>query len=191
LSALLILAVGAMWLGIGWAIWRGLIRRTIGRPLVRVPALVAFLAVWMIGPWVDEILGAREFERLCSEMPPRRFTGPVAVGPGEFFTEGGLRKWKDENDFGRLWNRDAWKAIFSRRDEHQFLARSPVPVVEDRWQIIERESGRVVYESRARYSPGGWIKRTTGWGSHAPYQCPPRGNAPREDQWLIFKRRPR
>lgn len=188
MSALILLVIGALWLWLGVLNWRAVIRKRIAKPVVRGIALVAFLAIWMIGPLLDEILGARQFERLCAEMSPIEFYGPVAVGVGTFFDEQGKSKWKSRDDFAlNFWEKPAWKEIFVNRDEYEVISRWPMLIAESRTVTIDRRSGRVIKVWRARYSPGGWIKRLAGWGGHAPYQCPPRDQSPNVDDWIVFR----
>ena len=49
-----------------------------------------------------------------------------------------------------------------------------------------KATGQVVLVSHWRGSPGGWLKRVTGWGSHAPYQCGKKTLYPHESAWIKF-----
>lgn len=184
---LVLLLAGAAWLAAGLLVWRLLVAKRIKKPVIRHVFTVAFAAVWLVAPWIDEILGVEKFKQLCSEMPESEYYGPVIVGPGNFFDEQGRRKWKDRDEFVlSVWNKRNWNAIFEVKEEYEVLERWPILIAESRTLTTERGTDRLIYKWRSRYSPGGWIKRGTGWGSHAPYQCPGRGTTPEVDQWIVF-----
>jgi hypothetical protein len=160
MSAVILIVIVGLWFAFGLLVWRTFIRKRIATPMVRGVALIGFLAIWMVGPWLDEILGAREFERFCADLGPTGFYGPVSVGPGVFVDEEGRPKWQGRDDFMlKFWAKPAWKAIFEKREEHVSISRWPMPIVESRALTTERATGRLVWEWRGRYSPGGWIKR--------------------------------
>jgi len=193
---LIVLVSIAAWIFLGYFIWRRLICPRIHSWLARVAVLLPLLAVWLIAPVADEILGAREFEKLCKEMPEIKFHGPVPVGPGAFFEADGTPKWKDRNQLGNSddfsaiqRNTRAFDDIFkSSPGEWRLLREWPMPIGELHSLYTDKRTGKPVLESYARYSPGGWIKRGIGWGNHAPYQCPRKGRFPRDEEWIVFSK---
>ncbi len=188
MSAVVLIAIGAVWLSLGMLIWTRLLRHWIAKPILRWILLMFFLALWMVGPWIDEILGAREFKRLCDEMPPIKFYGPVGVGPGVFFDENGRAKWRDRRDFEDR-RRPFWaesEKLFGHRNEWKQVASFPVPIYDNPDVYFDRTNGSPVLVAPYRASPGGWIKRVTGWGSHAPYVCKQTGRFPGREEWLTF-----
>ena len=194
---LVVLASIGTWIFLGYFVWRKLICPRIHSWLARAVVFLPLLVVWLIAPVADEILGAREFEQLCKEMPEIKFYGPVPVGPGAFFDEEGKPRWKEgDKTWGRSdefsaikRNSRAWDNIFkSPPSEWHLLREWPMPIGELHSLDIDKRTGKPVLETYARYSPGGWIKRGIGWGSNAPYQCPSKGRFPRDEEWIVFSR---
>ncbi|MBL8372257.1 MAG: hypothetical protein JNK28_12795 [Burkholderiaceae bacterium] len=71
------LAIGLLWLAFSVFVGRKLPRWLgIRNPAGKWAVTVAAVAVLLIGPFVDEIVGMRQFERLCKER------AVVWVGPG-------------------------------------------------------------------------------------------------------------
>lgn len=185
--ALVLLGVIAAWALLGFFLWKWLLKpRFRSRGTLAAATLIA-AAIWFIGPVLDEILGAQAFKRLCEEMPPIEFYGPVAVGSGAFFDEHGNRKWKTIDELLAI-RRSAkeWDRIFDVKQDTGLLLRWPIPVLEAKTTDFDRNTGRPVVVSTYRSSPGGWIKQVTKWGRHAPYQCPSKGEFPRDDSWIVF-----
>jgi hypothetical protein len=89
MSALIILVVALVWARIGFVLWRWLIRPRIKSPRALYATTLALAGIWLVGPVLDEILGAREFAQACREIPEVKFHGPVAIGTGAFFDEHG------------------------------------------------------------------------------------------------------
>ncbi|HEX8011977.1 MAG TPA: hypothetical protein VF814_13740 [Casimicrobiaceae bacterium] len=190
MSALIILVVVILWAGLGFVLWKSLVRPHVRSRWVLVVTTLALAGIWFIGPILDEILGAREFERACKEMREIKFYGPVPVGPGAFFDEQGNPRWKNVEEFSAIKrNTKAWYDLFDVREESTKLQTWPVPIFESRSTDFVKSSGQLVVESTYRASPGGWIKRATGWGSHAPYQCPSKGYFPKDQEFIVFKAR--
>ncbi len=195
--ALVVIAVVCAWIFVGYLLWKRLIRSRIRLWPLRVVVLPVLAAVWLIGPVTDEILGAREFEKLCKKMPEIKFHGPVPVGPGAFFEADGTPKWKDRNEFGNsnefsAIKRDTkeWDAIFGTRDEWRLLREWPMPIGESYSLYFDKRTGKPSVETYVRFSPGGWIKRGLGWGFHAPYQCSRKGSFPRDEELIVFAKEP-
>ncbi len=193
---LIVITAIAAWMFVGYLLWRKLIRPRVQSWLARAAILLLLAAVWLIAPFADEILGAREFEKLCQEMPGIKFHGPVPVGPGVFFEADGTPKWKDRNEFGNSnefsaikRNTGEWDKIFNHPPgEWRLLREWPMPIGESYSLYLDKRTGKPSVEVYARYSPGGWIKRGLGWGSHAPYQCPRRGHFPRDEERIVFSK---
>lgn len=185
--ALVVLGVTLLWGFLGVWVWWRFLNRRLSSPLMRISTLILFMMVWLVAPALDEILGAREFERLCREMPERKFYGPVPVGPGELFDENGKPRWSNDREFALIrMNTRYYKKLFADEDDWKLLIHWPMPVGERHSLTVDRRSGRPVSESFARYSPGGWIKRGLGMGSHSLYQCPPKGRWARDEDWIYF-----
>jgi hypothetical protein len=187
---LTLIIIAGLWLAFGFLVWRTFIRKRIATPVVRGIALVGFLAVWMVGPWLDEILGVQRFERFCAEMPPIKFYGPVVVGPGAFFDTEGRAKFSERDDlsgslgpFGK-----GFEKLFATRDEWKQVATFPIPIYDNPVTHFDKRNGQTVVVKPYRASPGGWIKRATGWGYHAPLVCPVLGEFPKTAQWVRFQR---
>lgn len=183
---LIALIVIGIWGGIGFVIWRFLILPHLRSPMTKICVTFILALLWFVGPVIDEILGAREFNHLCQEMPYIKYYGPVAVGPGVFFDEKGRPKWKNSDEFSAIRrNNDVWeKEIFENRDEYRIIRRWPMPIVELHSIYFERGTGKITLESFARYSDGGWLSRLTGL---VDYQCPSKGYFPRDEERIIFK----
>jgi hypothetical protein len=146
-------------------------------------------ALWFVGPVLDEILGARMFKRLCEEMQPIVFYGPVAVGPGGFFDESGNRRWRTVEEFSAIKrSTKEWERLFDVRQQKTSLTRWPVPIFELTTTDFEKSSGGPTVVSRFRGSEGGWIKQVTGWGRLAPYQCPSKGKFRDDETRIVFAR---
>ena len=197
MSGLILLAGLGLWLVLGVYVLKRLIRRKTWPASARLLAAAGFLALWVLGPFVDEYLGQREFKRLCDETPDVQFTGPVSVGEGPFFDAQGKPKWADRKQFDAIaqepvgWNANGgrvkrWDQMFPKEQTTYRIANWPVPVLEQRSAFVYAPTGQVLLDSRWRGSPGGWLKRATGWGSHAPYQCGSRKRWPDDIEWITF-----
>ena len=185
--ALVVLGVVLLWGLLGVWVWRRFLNPRIASIQVKVPLFLLFLMFWLVTPVLDEILGVREFERLCREMPEMKFYGPVPVGPGELFDEDGKPQWSNDREFAFIRiNTRYYKKLFEDKDDRRLLAHWPMPIVERYSLTVDKRSGKSVAESFARYSPGGWIKRSVGLGSHSLYQCPPKGQWPSDEDWIYF-----
>lgn len=199
---LIVITSIAVWIFLGYLLWQKLIRPRIHSWLARAVILLLLAALWLIAPVADEILGAREFEKLCKEMPEIKFHGPVPVGPGAFFDEEGKSKRLDDNrskvitpeeaikrkEFIERQSQEDKKIFHHPPSEWRLLRQWPMPIGESYGLYVDRRTGKPVLETYARYSPGGWIKRGLGWGSHAPYQCPRKGYFPRDEEWMVFSK---
>jgi hypothetical protein len=189
--ALVVLGVTLLWGFLGVWVWWRFLNRRLSSPLMRISALILFMTVWLVAPALDEILGAREFEQLCREMPEKKFYGPVPVGPGPYFDRNGAPKWENDRDFSLIRldpkGRKAWDEVISWiNDDWRLLTHWPMPIGELHTVIVDRRNDKPVAEAYARYSPGGWIKRGLGWGNHAVYQCPSKGQWPHDATWIYF-----
>jgi hypothetical protein len=189
--ALVVLGVTLLWGLLGVWVWRRFLNRRFSSMLVRVLAFILFTTFWLVTPVLDEILGAREFEQLCREMPEKKFYGPVPMGLGPYFDRNGAPKWESSRDFSLIRldpkGRKAWDEVIDWvNDDWRLLTRWPMPIGELHTVIVDRRNGKPVSEAYARYSPGGWIKRGLGLGGHAPYQCPSKGRWPDDATWIVF-----
>lgn len=200
IALLLLLAMG-LWVGLGFLIWKFVLRRVLVKPLSLLVGTVFFAAVWLLGPWADEYLGQKEFARLCAAMPDTQFLGPVSVGEGPFFDAQGQPKWTNRKEFEAIAhggvasarvgllgmpNVTQWDQLFTRTEENYRIANWPVPVLEQRLTYRYKTTGQTVLVSHWRGSPGGWLNRASSWGSHAPYQCGKKTPYPHEIEWIKF-----
>lgn len=203
MSALILFAFAAIWLGVGYLVWRLTIARFAKSAFIRVVLGSALAAAWLAAPWVDEWLGAREFKRLCDEMPEVKFLGPVSVGVGPFFDEHGRRLLWTQREIeqghspfptgdiklayleGRKFYA-AWQREFKSAEHTQRIREWPIPVVEGTVSYVHGSAAQLVLVSHSRVSAGGWIKRITGWGAHAPYQCAKKTAWPQESDWIKY-----
>lgn len=176
MSAVIVLLVVGAWFWLGFSIWKWLFAKRIAPGPLRTSVGVALAALWMLAPWIDEIAGARQFAKLCEEMPEVKFYGPVAVGPGPFFNEDGSPKWTTDAELGKLMQPE-WSSLFRGLEELEEIRSLPFPIFERRTIRYFVRTGSTTEVLTERLSPGGWIKRATGWGSHAPINA--RGKATR------------
>lgn len=186
MSGVLVLVVVGLWTVIGRWAWKSYLRPRVADGRRRWVGL-AFAFAWLVLPVADEILGAYQFRRLCAEIPPTRYYGPIAVGPGAFFDEEGKRRWKTSDEFARIrLATDEWKQLWNWRTEEVRIARWPIIVFQARRLRIERATGRLVNESYFRGSGGGWISRTIGGGQIGGYQCHSDGAYPNDEDSIRF-----
>jgi hypothetical protein len=177
-----------LWGVVGRWTWTSFVRPHVPAQRVRLAGF-AFAAAWFVLPVGDEILGAFHFRQLCREIPPTRYYGPIAVGPGAFFDEQGNRKWKDGDEFARIviatpdWNR-----LWETRTEETRLSTWPMRIFQSRHMHFERSTGRLVIESYFRGSGGGLIGRTFARGIHGTYQCRSEGEFPKDETLIAFRR---
>lgn len=186
--AIVALIVVGLWASLGYWLWQRLIATGVKSQKSKL-VLTMFLAIiWFIGPVLDEIIGACEFEKLCREMPSDRFYGPIAVGSGAFFDEQGRPRWRNGDEFSAIRRKTSvWeKELFDIYDESKLIRQWPMPIIEKHVLYLSRVSKKPVIETFARYSKGGWLRRLIGIGD---YQCPGRGQLPKSEDWIIFKPR--
>ncbi len=196
MMALCVLAVIFIWALLGFTLWSRLVKPYVYSTILRACLTLLLAAVWFVGPVLDEILGTREFDKLCAEMPSIKFYGPVAVGAGVFFDEQGRPKWKNSDEFAAIVRKsgesnrmfgepDEWKKIVAGREERRTIRKWPMPIIEMHTVYFERATGKIILESFARYSAGGWLRRLVGIGD---YQCPIKGRYPNEEEWIFYKK---
>ena len=101
----IVLLVIGFWAVVGRWAWKNFVKPHLPAPRRRLAGF-AFAVAWFVLPVGDEILGALHFRQLCREIPPTRYYGPIAVGPGAFFDEQGNRRWNSSDEFYAIW-RDA------------------------------------------------------------------------------------
>lgn len=194
MSAIIALIIIFLWGGLGYLIWWRLVKPFIRSTILKTCLTLLLAAVWFVEPVIDEILGAREFDQLCREMPPVKFYGPVAVGSGVFFDEQGRPKWKNSDEFSAIVREhrgknlfgeiEGWEKIFGNRSEYRIIQRWPMRIRELYTIDFEKATGTPVVETFARYSNGGWLRSFIGIGN---YQCPSRGQIPKSEEWIVFK----
>ncbi len=184
--ALTALIVIACWGLLGLGLWRVLVKPRIRSENLTILLGVLLAIVWFVGPVFDEILGARQFDKLCREMPPYKFYGPVAVGSGPFFDGQGRPKWKNGDEFYAIRrDTDVWeKEIFERRTERRVIRKWPMPIVKTYSILVDRATGNPSYECVSINSKGGWLRKLIGIGS---YQCTCKGQFVHDQEMIFFK----
>jgi hypothetical protein len=188
MSALIVLVVVWLWAAIGWWLWKHFIRPRVARRGLRALLLAGLAVGWFVVPMLDEFVGAREFERLCAEIPETKFYGPARIGPGAFFDEGGKPRWANEDDFYRIRRETTeWNQAIGNRHAESKIATWPFIVFEARSIYFDRRTNDPIVETSFRGSAGGWVKRGIGWGSAAPYTCRSNGRFPRDTEMIAFK----
>jgi hypothetical protein len=185
MSAILLLIPVLLWAGLGVLLWRKLIAPRLRSTMQKWVVAVIAASIWFIGPVLDEILGARVFERLCAEMPAVEFYGPVSVGPGKFFDEQGRPQWKSKDDFYLNYSSELRKIIIDS-EEVTVLTKWPFPILQSKTIFFDERTGKPILISYFRGAAGGWIKRMLDWGSMAPYQCPRKEAFPPSETWIRF-----
>lgn len=187
MSAIIILGAMVLW-GLPWLFVWYLITRPFPGVVVRAGAGVLLFAGWLLVPWVDQWLGAREFERRCSAMPEVEWFGPVAVGEGPFYTADGTPKWETPKQLEKI-SQPIWDQLFRSVEVTRKHDDAIFPIVERRISMVYQPTGEVVTVLTDMWSPGGWLMRKTGFGAHAPLQCPWKGYVVRPTSDLItFKK---
>ena len=195
MSALVLFALAGTWLLLGYLIWLAAIARFVKSQSARVSLGLALVAIWSVAPWADEWIGAREFKRLCDELPEVTFSGP--------FDESGARKlWTQreiedgESPFptgdiklayaeGRRFS-EAWQREFRRTTAPQRVRDWPIPVLHETTTYTHAASRKVVLDSQWIGSPGGWMRRLSGWGNQAPHSCAKQSKPYPEASWIAF-----
>lgn len=186
MSGVLALAVIGLWGLLGRWMWRNFIGPRVPAARSRL-AGIAFALAWFVVPVGDEIAGAIEFRRLCEAIPPVRFHGPIAVGPGAFFDEQGNRKWRTDEEFSAIRrDSDEWRHIWDSTSESVILARWPMEIVETRSAYKERATKRIVIESYFRGSGGGWLNEALRGDFISGYSCQSKGTWPRDQDTIVF-----
>ncbi len=186
MSGVLVLVVVGLWGHLGRWVWRNFVAPRVPAARSRV-AGVAFAIAWYVVPVGDEILGAVEFRRLCEAIPPTRFHGPIAVGPGAFFDEQGNRKWRTDDEFSAIRRgSEDWRSIWDSGSETTILARWPMKIVQIRNTQVERATNRVVVESYLRGSGGGWLNEALRGDFISGYSCLSKGVWPRDQDTIVF-----
>lgn len=176
----------ACWFWLGVILWLKLINPRVHNSMLKTCLTFLLATIWFVGPVLDEILGAREFDQLCREMPSSKFYGPAAVGPGVFYDDQGRARWKNGDEFSAIIrNTNGWEKIFVRRNETKTIRKWPMPITEQHTEYSEKSTGKITLESFARYSQGGWLRRLIGIGD---YQCPIKGPYPKDEDWIVFSK---
>lgn len=185
MSGVIVLTVAGVWLLLGQLVWRWLIKSyLIGKPFYSY-AKAIFLAIWLIGPVFDEIVGSYQFDKACKEHQGYIFNGPVSVGAGRFYDDTGNPHWKNNEDLEKIPIAEWW-GIFNRSETRSIIRSKIMLIIEVRIVYKHQPSGVEILTVREIISPGGWLRKSSGWGSHSPYTCdmsiyyPPRSN------WIKF-----
>lgn len=186
MSGALALVVIGLWAGLGRWVWRSFVASRVPSARVRA-ATVAFALAWFVVPVGDELVGAIEFRHLCREIPPTRFHGPAAVGPGAFFDERGNRRWRSDDEFLAIRRGNSeWGRLWDRSSERKTLTRWPMEIVEIRDTLSDRATGRVVIESYFRGSGGGWLNEAIPGDFISGYGCWSQGAWPGDQDLIAF-----
>ncbi|MFR0690384.1 hypothetical protein ACLUTX_13370 [Enterobacterales bacterium AE_CKDN230030158-1A_HGKHYDSX7] len=184
IGVILVFAV-AVWGWLGNKIWGIICNRYNLQVSFLIKSLL--LAIWVLLPFADHVIGYLYFEKMCSDLPEIKFYGPVKVGAGEFFDRYGNPKWKNNVELAELTRKGKeWGSIFGIEAKDYIVASYPAPIYRRDTRKFDVRDYALLMEWSSLTSPGGWIARVTGLGSNAPYQCPRKGVAPQEKDMIIF-----
>jgi len=184
---LVVLIVVGIWCVIGWYLCRYLVTKRMWAWPLRSAVILVFWIVWLIGPIADEIVGRRVFDAACAKLPETKFYGPVHIGAGAFFDEGGARRWSNEREFSKIRiETHEWARIFEWRSEKTAVAEFPVPITRTDTTIYHVTSNTPSVSISSLLSTGGWIRRTAGWGYVAAWTCRSDGSWPPDEDRIIF-----
>lgn len=182
----IVLLVIGFWAVVGRWAWKNFVRPHVSAPRAGLAGF-AFAVAWFVLPVGDEILGSFRFRQLCREIPPTRYYGPIAVGPGAFFDQHGNRKWKSSDEFYAIRREtNEWARIWDYTSERTILVRWPMEIVQVRDQYWDKATGRLVVESYFRGSGGGWLNDAV--DVQAGYSCWSKGDRPKDEEVLVFDR---
>lgn len=185
MSGIIIILFSLAWLSIGSILLKPLIIKFFPRGNRLIFALV--LTAWFFAPVIDEMAGAIYFKMACNALPTKDFLAPAKIGEGAFFDKSGTPKWRNNDELRLIVTKSKeWERIFKDSTQESSLARWPFQITQTQYKITERSTNRLVYSYYRLESHGGWIKRVTRFGVHAPYQCVSKGNFPREKDMITF-----
>ncbi len=144
------LAVGLLWLALSWYLatrlpaWFGVVK-----PVWRWILGTALFLVLLVGPFVDHIVGMRQFEKLCKEQTR------VQIYPNSINA----------------------KSIEFVSGKYQDLSNNAVRIQEAQNQLVDRDSNEVVARYNHFSTKGGWlgplIRLGSDYGCSAEYSYHP------------------
>jgi hypothetical protein len=126
---LIVLAIAAAWLFVSAKLARG-VAGTIKRPLLSFTVGVTAFIIFALLPFIDEIVGRREFQRLC---------------------ESEAKVWVSPNA-GKV---QAAKDFSSSSSREGFF----FPIQEQSVKYADAETGEIFYSFKAFHTPGGLVMR--------------------------------
>jgi len=184
--ALVLFVALLVWGAIGLWLWRTAVARVVSVRSARLILIVPFGATWFMAPVADELVGSRTFDEICRSEQRLEFHGPVSVGSGLLFDESGRPKWSTARQLQEM-PIAQWSAVIVRSNEQIVLTEWPIPVVDQVTTHRSAGTGQLVAVAHYITSPGGWIRRLTGWGAHAPLACDVPVRYPPREKWIKFQ----
>jgi hypothetical protein len=187
---LFLMGVAAAWVALGYLILDRVLEPMFAntRAAIRIPLFIVLACVWVIGPWIDEVLADRAFAEACAEIPQVKFHGPVAIGEGAYFDGQGNPKWRTSEEFYQIRRTTKeWNNAFGHRDERIKIQQWPAPILQIHSTYFAKSTNRPVIETYHRISPGGWIKRNVASGVFGMYQCISKGYFPKDEETIAFR----
>lgn len=135
---------------------------------VRMAVLVGVGVPLFALPLVDEIVGKRQFEKLCSQLQGVKYYGKIQLGP-EFYFEDGTPKWRTQN-----YNLSEANRAYAFRENElvKYVRRVDVdgrevgvlmPIAERSVRFENAITGELLAEYRWYSNKGGWLNRP--WGT--------------------------
>jgi len=148
-------------------------------PWARRATIAAVLAVLLILPFADEIVGYFQFERLCEQAREVKVHGTIPVGE-ELYTPQG--KWRidlaegdpDERFKNRFRAQQALDSYIRSENRGLPAAGSAIDIRAREIKIFDARTGRVLAEWRQFSTPGGWLSRRFEKPLLVRAQCVPR-----------------
>jgi hypothetical protein len=135
--------------------------RLVGNRALKVFLFVLLAPGLVALPFIDEIIGKFQFDRLCAKAEKVNYFGAIQVGQELYTTDG---KWRlgssprlSFEEFRRV--RASYEALV--RWESTQVARTTewIPISESDTRIYNRVNGALLASFRSYGTPGGWISR--------------------------------
>jgi hypothetical protein len=157
------------------------------RAVVYVVSLVALLAA----PWVDEIVGKFQFDRLCEEAKDVKVYATIPVGEVLYFADG---RWRlssspplSRDEFNRA--QSIYESMVRFESNELSISSSPMPIYGHETRIFNRKTGQLLALFQVYGTPGGWISRSFEKPTFVRDQCLPQSFSKLGELILPFDKR--